>query len=278
MQTMKKSPMSKLLPSPKIHGVIALAVLAVVASGSHLVGEDAGPTAQAAPLPIEQVVDNLVRRNHERAQALATSEATRVYHLEYRGLLGDREAEMTVEASYRRPNAKDFKIVSQSGSKVIVEHVFKKLLEGEQEASQPEMKAETELNRENYDFELVSYETSNPGGVYLLQVNPKSKSKYVYRGKVWVDGTDFAVMKIEAEPARNPSFWIKKSEIHHAYVKVQDFWLPVQNESVSTIRTGGRAVLTIEYKNYRVTGASPAMPLTVSSINAGSVQGSSGRR
>ncbi len=71
-------------------------------------------------------------------------------------------------------------------------------------------------------------------------------------GKVWVDGTDFAVTRIEGEPALNPSFWTKKSEIHHEYRKIQNFWLPVRNESVSYIRLGGRAILTIEYTDYHV--------------------------
>ena len=88
-----------------------------------------------------------------------------------------------------------------------------------------------------------------------MRVDPTTRGKYVYRGQVWVDGTDFAVTRIEAEPAENPSFWTKKSEIHHEYGKVQGFWLPVKNESVSDIRLGGRATLTIEYKDYSVTDA-----------------------
>ena len=67
--------------------------------------------------------------------------------------------------------------------------------------------------------------------------------------------TDFAVTRIEAEPAQNPSFWTKKNEIHHEYKKFQSFWLPTRNESVSYIRLGGRATLTIEYMDYRVTDA-----------------------
>jgi len=63
------------------------------------------------------------------------------------------------------------------------------------------------------------------------------------------------VTRIEAEPAQNPSFWTKKSEIRHEYMKVQDFWFPRRNESISYIRLGGRATLTIDYNNYRV-GAS----------------------
>ena len=205
-----------------------------------------------------QVVDNLVRRNQERAQALLHSEATRVYRLVYQGFPGDREADMTVEAIYDRPSSKQFKIISQSGSKLILNRVFKKLLDSEQEATQPAVNAKTQLNRDNYNFEWVSYEPPKAGqtsGQYVLRVNPKSASKYVYRGQIWVDATDFAVTRIEAEPAQNPSFWTKKSEIHHEYQKVQDFWLPVKNESVSYVRLGGRATLTIEFKDYHVTGA-----------------------
>jgi len=100
-----------------------------------------------------------------------------------------------------------------------------------------------------------------------LRVYPKLRSKYVYRGLVWVDGADFAVTRIEAEPAENPSFWTKKSQIHQEYGKVQGFWLPLKNESVSYIRLGGRATLTIEYTDYRVQAVQPsAAPSTQAAI------------
>jgi hypothetical protein len=218
--------------------------------------EDSRPqAATATSLSVNQVVDNLVSKNHERAEALLHSEATRVYRLVYHGFPSDREAEMTVKAIYDSPSSKEFHILSQSGSKLIQERVFRKLLDSEKEATQPVISARSQLNRENYDFELVEFESSPTGGQYLLRVTPKIKSKYVYNGKIWVDATDFAVTRIEAEPAQNPSFWTKKNEIHHEYTKIQAFWLPVRNESISFVRLGGRATLTIEYKDYRVTDA-----------------------
>jgi hypothetical protein len=251
---------------------IAPLVFFALVIATALAGDDSrapSPSVTTAPLSIDQIVDNLISKNQERAQALLHTEATRVYRLVYRGFPSDRDAEMTVEATYDRPNSKDFKVVSQSGSKLIHDRVFKKLLESEKEAAQPEMSVHTQLNRDNYDFQLLRYEPSPTGGQYILQVSPKTKSKYVYHGKVWVDGTDFAVTHIEAEPAVNPSFWTKKSEIRHDYQKIQSFWLPVKNESVSYIRLGGRATLTIEYKDYRVTDArQPAEALTKSPDNS----------
>jgi len=220
-------------------------------------------------------VNNLVRKDEERARALRHYESTRVYRLSYRGFPGDRDAEMTVEATYDSPSTKNFKVISQTGSKLIINRVFNRLLDSEKEAAEPGMHARTLLNRDNYDFVLIGFESAgvnssgvnslgvnsldvnslNQGSQYVLAVYPKARSKYVYRGKVWVDGTDFAVTRIDAEPAQNPSFWTKKNEVHHEYMKVQDFWFPRRNESVSYIRLGGRATLTIDYKNYRV-GAS----------------------
>jgi len=245
------------LALPALVLAVSVSTVPSIALADRLSGDSgkAAPPSAGVPLSADQVVDNLVRRNQERAKALLHSEATRVYHLVYRGFPGDRDAEMTVEATYDRPDSKEFKVISQSGSKLILDRVFKKLLESEKEAAEPAVSARTQLNRENYDFQLLSYEPSPTGGQYVLQVTPKVKSKFVYHGKVWVDGTDFAVTHIEAEPAQNPSFWTKKSEIRHDYQKVQSFWLPVRNESVSYIRLGGRATLTIEYKQYRLTDA-----------------------
>jgi hypothetical protein len=233
-----------------------LLLLTATLVGPYLAGADSGslpPSITTAPLTVDQVVSNLVRQDEVRARALRHYESTRVYRLSYRGFPGDREAEMTVEAAFDSPSTKNFKIVSQTGSKLIIDRVFKKLLESEKEAAEPEIHTRTLLNPRNYDIALIGFDSSNNGSQYVLAVYPKARSKYVYRGKVWVDGTDFAVTRIDAEPAQNPSFWTKKSEIHHEYMKVQNFWLPRRNESVSYIRLGGRATLTIEYNNYRVT-------------------------
>src|SRR6202158_3220238 len=253
IQSSIQSPIQITIPGPIQSSTRLFFLLAATLVGGA--GADSGPlppSIATAPLSVDQVVSNLVRKDQERAQALRHYESIRVYRLSYRGFPGDRDAEMTVAAAYDNPSTKSFKVMSQTGSKLIIDRVFKRLLESEKEAAEPDMHARTLLNGDNYDIAMIGFESSDKGGKYVLAVYPKTKSKYLYRGKVWVDGTDFAVTRIDAEPAQNPSFWTKKSEIHHEYVKVQDFWLPRRNESVSYIRLGGRATLTIEYENYRV--------------------------
>ncbi len=215
-------------------------------------------SVQKPPLSAEQVARNLQERNAQRAAALNEFSSRRVYHMQYRGFPSDRDAEMVVDVTYRAPNTKEFRVVSQSGSKFVLDHVFKRLLESEQEAANEENRQHTALNTDNYDFTFAGYEATAQGGaLYVLNLLPKSKNKFLYRGKIWVDGKDFAVVRIEGEPAKNPSIWIKNTEIEHRYVKVSDFWLPAENHTESVIRLGGRAILSIEYKDYRITRAAP---------------------
>jgi hypothetical protein len=113
------------------------------------------------------------------------------------------------------------------------------------------------LNAENYRFVLIGYESAPAGSCYVLSVEPRTKSKLLYRGQIWVDAEDFAVVRIEATPAKNPSFWTKDTKIKQHYGKLGDFWLPVSNQSSSIIRLGGQADFTIEYRDYQITSADP---------------------
>jgi len=214
------------------------------------------PAENASP-SAEQIAQKLQERNAERAAALNQFNGTRVYRMQYRGIPGDRDAEMVVNVTYRAPDVKEFSVVSQSGSKFVIDHVFRKLLEGEQEAANEENRRNSALTDENYEFTSAGYETTPEGAEYVLNLLPRSKNKFLYRGKIWIDAKDFAVVRIEGEPAKNPSWWIKKTEVKHRYVKVNDFWLPAENHTESVIRLGGRAILSIEYKDYKITKASP---------------------
>jgi outer membrane lipoprotein-sorting protein len=248
-----------------LHGTCLLCVLCALSAlcvtpksfAQTLSDSSASGATQNPPLTAAQVVTQLETRNRERAAALRSFQATRTYRMHYSGPFGDRNAEMTVSLTYISPNEKKFEILSQSGTKFILDHIFKRLLDEEKAASNEQNRLRTALTSRNYDFTLAGYEDSPDSPQYILNVIPKSENKYLYRGKIWVDAKDFAVTRIEAEPAKNPSFWIKKSSINHKYQKVDNFWLPAQNKTESWIRIGGSALLTIEYTTYKLTDTVP---------------------
>lgn len=234
--------------------VLSLAATSYVATAQQSAAAET--SAQPASLSLEQVVTNLEQRNAQRAAALEEFEGKRIYRMQYRGFPSDKDAEMVVKVLFHAPNSKEFTVVSQTGSKFVIDHVFKKLLEGEQEAAKGDNRHDTALTRQNYNFELTGYESTN-GGQYVLKLLPRTRNKFLYRGQIWVDAKDFAVVRIEGEPGKNPSMWIKKTDIAHRYVKVNDFWLPAENHTESFIRLGGKATLSIEYQDYKIIKSIP---------------------
>jgi len=190
----------------------------------------------------------LLLRNAERTASLGRFTSVRMYDVSYDGIV-HKQAAMKVTATYDHGH-KTFSIVSESGSKLLLDHVLHKLLASEQEADAT--RNETALTRDNYDFSLLGSESKDGRTCYVLAVTPRRKNKYLYNGKIWVDAEDFAVTHVEAHPAVNPSFWISGTDIEHRYEKVGDFWLPLSNHSVTKVRVGGQAVLTINYGDYKL--------------------------
>jgi hypothetical protein len=218
--------------------------------------QDAAPVAAPARLSLSEIVDNMAKTNAQRARDLEHYQGKREYELDYKGFPENLHADMVVRVSYSAPSTVEFTTISQSGSKLILNRVIKPIMTTEQESIQPANRDRVQVTGDNYNFTLLDSEDNGTSCPYVLGVEPKVPNKFLFRGKIWVNAKDFAVCRIEAEPAKNPSFWIKSTAIHHSFMKVGDFWLPAQNESASNIRLGGRATLTIKYEDYQVQGVS----------------------
>jgi len=156
---------------------------------------------------------------------------------------------MTVTIDYHA-GKKNFVVVKEEGSKLLLNRVIRKALESEQEAAGEEMRRHSELTEANYDFQFLARDEAEGRAFFVLQASPKRKDKYLFDGKIWIDCADYAIARMEGQPAKNPSFWITSATISHFNRSVNGIWLPSRNESTSKVRFGGRAVLTIDYGNY----------------------------
>ena len=216
-----------------------------------------------APISADQVVQRMVERNEQRAQALESYRGTRIYNLEYHGL-ASKSATLVVAMTYRRPDEKKFCIVSESGSELLQGRVLKRLLEAEVDAMQEEQRRQTVMGPKNYEFRLITNEQTVDQGFYILEVTPRIKNKFLFQGRIWVDRQDFAVARMEGEPAKNPSWWTKRNAIHVTYEKIGEFWLPARNETNTQVRIVGNSLLTIVYRDYEILNAD-AMQATATS-------------
>lgn len=226
----------------KLAGIAAIALCAsVVWPQNH--------AAQLPPLTAAQIAAEMQKRDRIRAEDLEHYEAARHYEVKYLGFPESLAATMEVDLTYDAASGKTFRIVSQSGSHLLCEEVLKRAVDSEEQAQQE--KSATALTTANYRLQTAGTGSVNGRSAYILRVEPLRKGKFLYTGKVWIDAEDFALAQIEAQPAKNPSFWISHTDIHEVYAPVDGFWLPQSNRSETKVRIGGTAIFTIVYGPYR---------------------------
>jgi hypothetical protein len=211
----------------------------------------------SAPLSADEVMGRVVQMNELRSKAVESYSSVRTYHLECH-CLSHKKADMVVRTDYHAPNRKEFTILSESGSGTVRDRVFKKLLEAEQESMRDDNQQRSAITPENYTFQMSDYEKTDAYEFYVLDAQPRSENKFLFRGRIWVNGNDFAITRVEGEPAVNPSWWTVKTDFKRRYQKIGDFWLPESNESETKVRVFGTAVLSIEYRDYQITQAGRA--------------------
>jgi hypothetical protein len=215
--------------------------LVLLASPLLIRAQDTLPSA-------EEIVARMGAHDAERQLAMEGYEGMRKYILENEGM--HKHAEMIVRVNGDPDGTKHFEIVSEEGWKAAHKHVLRKMLTSEAETSRPEARAKARLNAENYDFRLIGVEGVGDRAAYVLELSPKRKEKYLFRGRIWVDAEDYALVRAEGKPAENPSFWTKSTHFVQNYGKNGPAWFPVSTQSATEVRIFGTTYLNIEYFDY----------------------------
>jgi hypothetical protein len=196
----------------------------------------------------DEVVARMMARDTERQANLYGYSAARRYLLENRS--HHKRAEMLVHMTCLRDGSKQFETISASGWGGARKHVFPKLLEAEAEASRPGLRERSRITPENYTFEMVGTEHVAGRPAYVIAIAPKTPNKYLMQGRIWIDADEYAIIRIEGKPAKNPSFWVKSVHFVHDYENWGSLWFPISDRSVTDVRIFGSTELTIEYFDY----------------------------
>ena len=196
----------------------------------------------------EEIVARMGFRDLQRQVSIAGYAGMRRYVLDNQHL--HKRAEMLVEVQGDPDGTKHFEVVSEEGWKAAHKHVLRKMLESESETSLPEARAKTRINPENYDFTMAGTEVIDGRTAYVLEVSPKRKEKYLFRGRIWVDAEDYALARAEGQPAKNPSFWTKSTHFVQIYQKNGSLWFPRSTQSVTDAHIFGTTDMNIEYFDY----------------------------
>lgn len=224
---------------------IGTAVILFLALGSITMGRAQEPPSLYAQDVIAKVTDH----SSQREKLGGGYTGTRHYILENQRL--NKRAEMLVSVKCDPDGTKHFEVVSEQGWGSANKRVLRKMLESETETSRPQVRPATSISPENYRFQMLGRDFVESRPVYVIQVLPKREDKYLFEGRIWVDAEDFAVVRAEGKPAKNPSFWTRSIHFVQQYRKSGSFWFPFSTESVTEARIFGKTNVTISYFDYQ---------------------------
>jgi len=222
---------------------LLLSALLLLPASAAIAADDSGtlPTA-------EEVMSRMAALDLQRQSSIEGYAGMRRYVLANQSF--QKRAEMVVRVKGDPDGSKHFEVVSEDGWKAANTHVLRKMIESESETSRPELRATTRLNSANYQFAIVGTETVSGRKAYVLETKPKRKDKYLFEGRIWVDAEDYALVRAEGSPAKNPSFWTKSTHFVQVYRKSGPLWFPLSTQSITEARLFGKTDVHIEYFDY----------------------------
>jgi len=201
----------------------------------------------------QQIFAELVDHNRLRNNALLAYSASRTYRVTHPD--GKVHAAIEVRMEFHAPDRKNFSVTSEQGSGMVRRLALNPLIAAEIKAAGGKDQRDSAITPANYKLDLLGEDVVRGHRCYLLYARPTRADKYLFEGRVWIDRDDYAVVRIEGRPAANLSFWIKRAEFVREYEKVDGFWLPLRDETQVEVRLYGKNILTIEHRDYSVTGA-----------------------
>ena len=168
-----------------------------------------------------------------------------------------RPAEATVETTYKRGEGKTYKVLSRSGPSVLQNRVLDRMLYDESEMSRGRVREQAIITSANYNMRLMGQESV--GGILcdIIELNPKRKSPYVLKGRMWVTAADTMLIKIEGRPPASASFFAGRPEIVREYKRLDGFAVAYHSHAVSESFFFGQSTVDIDYRDYHLIASTP---------------------
>lgn len=146
------------------------------------------------------------------------------------------KSQVTADVSFDPPATKKYTIQKAIGVS-FGETLVRRMLKSEVEIAKDY--ASTDFSPENYDFRFILEENAGGQRRYVLELLPKRKDKNLLQGKIWVDAGTYLPQRIEGEPVKTPSWWLRRLHIELSFGEVGGMWLQTALEATATVRILG---------------------------------------
>ena len=162
-------------------------------------------------------------------------------------------AQMTVRVTYKKGIGKDYKVLSQSGSELIINYGLRPLLENEKLINSPARAAQSWFTSANYDMKLKPGVSQTIDGrpCLALAIKPYRKAPNLIDGTLWIDTRDHTLVKVDGIASQKPSIFAGKTHMMRHYANMQGYAMATHARAESNSMFFGRTVVVIDYSDYQ---------------------------
>jgi hypothetical protein len=151
----------------------------------------------------------------------------------------ESKAQVVARITFVPPDRLRYEVESSRGG--IAEKILRDLLDREMEALRGV--GRRELSTENYDFGLAGEETVDGRRCHVLALHPKREDRDLIRGRALVDAETYHLLRLEGEPVKSPSWWIRDLHITMRFADVDGTWMRILTHAVANVRFKGRYIM-----------------------------------
>lgn len=163
-------------------------------------------------------------------------------------------SQVIAELTFIPPYLKSYAIQHANGTH-IGETIVRRMLEGQMAFAKDS--GSTDISRDNYDFRLIREEDVNGHNCYVLELLPRRKAKNLLHGNIWVDASTYLLQRVEGEPAKSSSWWLKDVRIVLLFGYVGEMWMQTSSESTADVRIVGQFRMISQDVSYKIDQPSP---------------------
>jgi hypothetical protein len=217
-------------------GVSILGIMLSMAAAAPSGNTGATASAVGTISDVGKIVSSMVQAQIQNRAQHTAYEIVRTYSIFKPAEEIDTKSKITALVSFLPPHIKTYKIEESSGG--IAERVVRNALQHEVELTQDP--SPSEYTPRNYDFSLLGTEMLQGNLCYVLEMEPKRDSKDLLRGKAWVDARTFLIRRVEGQPAKGLSWWLRDVHITLMYNNVNGMWLRTASQASASVRFKGQ--------------------------------------
>ncbi len=230
---------------------------------------------QSALPPSADIIAQMVQAQADNHAHFRPYVVTRDYKLFEGKDHSQAKSRITAEIIVVPPESKQYIIVDTDGSSW-GEKIVRTMLDGE--VSFAKDSSVSDITRDNYNFLLVGQDELSGQRCYVLELLPKRKSKDLLRGTIWVDASTYLPQRIEGEPAKSPSWWLKDVRVVLLYGYVGQMWLQTSSKATANVRILGQSTMVWHDVKYQVGNLIPGAPLAQTMVSVEEIADVEGQR